>query len=80
MSGAQSRIVVLLDPARTALSGVVRADAAADQPFSGWLGLLSALQTAVEALAAAPGGEATEEEIPADRRQVGEEGSNAAAD
>ncbi len=50
MAGSDQEIVVAIAQQAPELRGTVRAAERADQPFTGWLGLLSALQVAVEAV------------------------------
>lgn len=49
-SPAATEIVVALNIGAPDLSGTIRSAAGPDQPFTGWLGLMSALETAVAAV------------------------------
>lgn len=50
MAVSEREIVVAIAPQAPELSGSVRTADGADRPFTGWLGLLSALQLAVDAV------------------------------
>jgi hypothetical protein len=53
MPAARPEIVVAITAQEPDLCGTVRTAEGADHPFTGWLGLLSALQAAMETLLAA---------------------------
>lgn len=52
MEETDSRIVIALDQAEPAPKGELSATGAPDRPFASWIGLISALELAVEGTAA----------------------------